>query len=134
MTGVIGALLADLLVVLGLVVMTVAVYGAIRMPDIYTRLHATSKAVFLGVISFCVASIVTGDGAIIARVLLIAVFLVITTPVSAHAIARAAYLRREPMESSDALDESGHGLVADPAPRAAPRTRKGRPMRGAQED
>jgi multicomponent Na+:H+ antiporter subunit G len=34
--------LADGLVVLGVLVMTVGVYGMIRMPDTYTRLHATS--------------------------------------------------------------------------------------------
>jgi multicomponent Na+:H+ antiporter subunit G len=43
--------LADALVILGIWVMTVGVYGVIRMPDTYTRLHAASKAVFLGVIS-----------------------------------------------------------------------------------
>ena len=57
--------LADALVILGVWVMTVGVYGVIRMPDTYTRLHAASKAVFLGVISLCVSSAVTGDPAII---------------------------------------------------------------------
>jgi multicomponent Na+:H+ antiporter subunit G len=52
--------LADALVILGLWVMTVGVYGMIRMPDTYTRLHAASKAVFLGVISLCASSAVTG--------------------------------------------------------------------------
>ena len=47
--------LADALVVLGVAVMTVGVYGVVRMPDIYTRLHAASKSVFLGVISFVIA-------------------------------------------------------------------------------
>jgi multicomponent Na+:H+ antiporter subunit G len=103
--------LADALVVLGLFVMTVGVYGVIRMPDTYTRLHAASKAVFLGVISLCAASVVTGDPAIIYRAILIAAFLVITTPISAFVIARAAFLRGEGMQAPDAIDESGRDLA-----------------------
>lgn len=110
MIAVLFSLLADALVVLGVVIMTVAVYGAFRMPDVYTRLHATSKGVFLGVISLLAASVVTGQREIIFRAVVIAVFLILTTPVSAHAIARAAYLRDERMETPGAVDESGHGL------------------------
>ncbi len=98
--------LADALVILGLWVMTVGVYGVIRMPDTYTRLHAASKAVFLGVISFCASSVVTGEPAIIYRAILIAAFLLVTTPISAFVIARAALLRGERMETPGALDES----------------------------
>ena len=99
--------LADALVILGVFVMTVGVYGAIRMPDPYTKLHAMSKAVFLGVISLCLSSAVTGDPQVIYRVALIAACLIVTTPISAFVIARAAYLREEPMRAPDAVDESG---------------------------
>ncbi len=102
--------LADGLVVLGVLVMTVGVYGIIRMPDTYTKLHATSKAVFLGVVSLCVASVVTGDPAIIYRAMLIGAFLLVTTPISAFVVARAAYLRGERMKVPNAVDESGRGL------------------------
>lgn len=101
---------ADILVVLGVLVMTIGVYGILRMPDTYTRLHAASKAVFLGVISLLAASTVTADPQIILRVLLIAFFLLVTTPVSSHVVARAAYIKREPMKAPNAVDESGSGL------------------------
>jgi multicomponent Na+:H+ antiporter subunit G len=103
--------LADALVFLGVFVMTVGVYGAIRMPDTYTKLHAMSKAVFLGVVSLCASSAATGDPAIIYRAVLIAAFLLVTTPISAFVIARAAYLRGEKMETPDAVDESARGLA-----------------------
>jgi multicomponent Na+:H+ antiporter subunit G len=106
--------LADALVILGLWVMTVGVYGAIRMPDTYTKLHAASKAVFLGVISFCASSAVTSDPDIIYRAILIAAFLLVTTPISAFVIARAALLRGERMETPGALDESGKDLPKAP--------------------
>ena len=110
MVGVLSSIvpfLADALVLLGVLVMTVGVYGAIRMPDPYTKLHAMSKAVFLGVVSLCLASAVTGDPQVVYRVALIAAFLVVTTPISAFVIARAAYLREEPMRGPDPVDESG---------------------------
>ena len=103
--------LADALVVLGVGVMTIGIYGVVRMPDVYTRLHAASKAVFLGVISLAAASVVTGEPAIIARVVLIGVVLLLTTPVSAHAIGRGAYLEGERMKTPGAIDESGHHLA-----------------------
>lgn len=102
-----SAYLADALVVLGLCVMTVGVYGLIRLPDTYARLHAASKIVSFGVISLLLASTATGDPAVIFRVALISAFLLITTPVSAHVVARAAYLRGERMEGRQTIDESG---------------------------
>jgi len=99
--------LADALVILGVFVMTVGVYGAIRMPDPYTKLHAMSKTVFLGVISLCLSSAVTGDPQVIFRVALITAFLIVTTPIAAFVIARSAYLREEPMQSPNPVDESG---------------------------
>ena len=111
-----SAWIADALVLLGVVVMTVGVYGVFRMPDVYTELHAASKAVFLGVVVLLVASAATGDGAIVARAVLIGVFLVLTTPVAAHVIALAAYRQGERMRTPGALDESGRDL---PGGRAA---------------
>jgi multicomponent Na+:H+ antiporter subunit G len=111
------AIAADVLVLLGLVVTTLGVIGIFRMPDTYTQLHATSKAVFLGIIALLVASLATRDGSIAARALLIAGFLVLTTPVGAHVIARAAYRTREPMRTPGAIDESGE-LEREPESRA----------------
>lgn len=98
------AWVADVLIVLGLLVMTIGVVGIYRMPTVYLQLHASSKAVFLGVIAFVVASFATLDAAVIAKGLLIIVFLLITTPVAAHLIARAAQLSeaRERGERGDA--------------------------------
>ena len=109
--GNVGPYLADLLVVMGMVIMTLGVIGIIRMPDVYSKMHAASKAVFLGAISFSLASIVTNDWEIIARVLLIAAILMITTPVASQVIARAAAIEHELMRSPGAVDESVYDLV-----------------------
>jgi multicomponent Na+:H+ antiporter subunit G len=102
--------LADVLVLLGVLVMTLGVYGMVRLPDAYTRLHAAGKAVFLGVMPLLLSSALTGDPGVILRVILIAFFLLVTTPVSAHVIGRAAYLKGEKMNTPEAIDESGRDL------------------------
>ncbi len=109
----IGPWVADALVIFGLVIVTIGVYGVVRMPDIYTKLHAASKAVFLGVCVLALASFASGDPAIIGRVVLVAVLLLLTTPVAAHVIGQAAYRTGEPMRTLAAIDETG---VLRPAP------------------
>ncbi len=101
------AWLADALILFGLLIMTVGVYGVVRLPDVYTQLHASSKAAFVGVVALLLATALTGDGAIIARVVLITALLVLTTPVAAHTVAQAAFLRGERMRTPGAIDESG---------------------------
>jgi multicomponent Na+:H+ antiporter subunit G len=84
--------IGDILVLIGVVVMTIGVFGLHWMPNVYLKLHAVSKAVVLGVIAIAIASVASGQAEIIDRVLLISGLLVLTTPVSAHVIGRAAYL------------------------------------------
>ena len=100
------AWIADALIVLGLVVMTLGVYGIVRFPDVYTQLHASSKAAFLGVSLLLVATALGGGPSMLDRVVLIVALLAITTPVAAHAIAQAAYHQREPMRAPGAVDET----------------------------
>lgn len=109
--GEIGPYLADTLVIVGLIVVSLGVFGIIRMPDVYTKMHAASKAVFMGSIGFALASFVTSEREIIARVILIAGILMITTPVASQVIARAAALEHELMRSPGAIDESVYDLV-----------------------
>lgn len=104
------SLLDDVLVITGLIIMTIGVYGVIWMPDVYTRLHAASKAVFLGVIVFLIASGLTGGPDIIFRSVLIGVFLILTTPIAAHLVAQSAFDRKQPMETPGAKDETGSDL------------------------
>ena len=102
--------IADALVVVGVFGMTVGVFGIVRMPDVYNKLHAASKVVFLGVLMLLIASAVTNDAKIIMRAALIGAFLVLTSPVAAHVVGKAAFLRRYKMETPGAVDESGRGL------------------------
>jgi multicomponent Na+:H+ antiporter subunit G len=101
------AWIADVLIVIGLIVVTLGVYGTARLPDVYTKLHASGKAAFLGVSAVLAAAAVGGDPPIVARVVLIIAALTFTTPVAAHVIAQAAHYRQEPMRSARPLEEAG---------------------------
>lgn len=90
------ALVADALVLLGLVVIALAVLGMFRMPDVYSQIQATAKASSLGIVVLLLAALAAGEGSIAARVVLIAAFLLVTAPVGAHSLARAAHIRGEP--------------------------------------
>lgn len=69
-----------------------AAIGIIRLPDLYTRMHAASKAgsVGAGLVLIAVA-IVCFEGAVALRAIMGVLFLLLTTPVSAHLLARASH-------------------------------------------
>jgi len=98
--------IALLLLLLGAVFMLLAAIGMVRMPDVLTRLHSSTKSVTLGVGLIMVGvALVFGDFAIGVRALAIVIFMFSTTPVSAHMIARAAYLSGVPLWEGTLSDE-----------------------------
>ncbi|MDP8944034.1 MAG: monovalent cation/H(+) antiporter subunit G [Actinomycetota bacterium] len=98
--------LAGALVVLGLLFMTLGVAGLFRLPDVYGKLHAQSKAVALGVVSLLAAAAFMNGGETAARGALVGAFLLLTAPVAAHAIARSAWLTEEGLRGPAPTDES----------------------------
>lgn len=94
------------LIGIGAVFMLVAAIGVLRMPDVYMRMHSSTKSATFGV-SFVMAGVALyfWDFAIAVRALAVVVFFFITAPVAAHLIARAAYVSREPLWSGTLGDE-----------------------------
>lgn len=82
-----GPFIADALVLAGVAVLTLAVWGLWRLPDTYARLHAASTAT-VGVALLLLASLTSGQLEMVVRALVVVGFLAITTPVGSHAIAR----------------------------------------------
>jgi multicomponent Na+:H+ antiporter subunit G len=65
--------------------------GVLRMPDVFTRMQASTKASTLGLGCLLVAlAIRHPESAIVVRAAALAAFMMLTTAVAAHAIARAA--------------------------------------------
>lgn len=77
-------------------------WGLAKLPDFYTRLHGPSKASTLGVGGMLVASMLYfgfHEGEVSLHELLITLFLFISTPVSAHLLAKAAvHLKLKPIK------------------------------------
>ncbi|MGI9252637.1 MAG: cation:proton antiporter [Thermomicrobiales bacterium] len=95
MPGLSWDVLGDVLVAGALVVLTMGVVGVVRMPNLALKLHAAGMMVVLGAVVIALASMATGVSAIASRGLLVAILLLLTTPVSAHAMAKAAWQRGE---------------------------------------
>lgn len=69
----------------------VAVIGLIRLPDLYTRTHSTSKSETLGAVLTLSAVALAFDGTLsTVKAALLLLFMFITNPTAAHAIVRAA--------------------------------------------
>lgn len=85
--------LAGIVMLIGAAFSVLAAVGIIRLPDLYTRMHAASKAGTMGsgLMLFSLA-LVAFDGAVILRAVVGFVFLLLTAPISAHLLARAAYV------------------------------------------
>ena len=84
--------LGCILLLLGSCFALLGAIGVLRLPDLYTRMHAASKAgaVGGGMILVSVA-LVSFDPSIALRAVIGAAFLLLTTPVSAHLLARVSH-------------------------------------------
>ncbi|MEM6648924.1 MAG: monovalent cation/H(+) antiporter subunit G [Pseudomonadota bacterium] len=69
--------------------------GVIRFPDFYTRLHAAGVTDTLGADLILLAMVFqAGDFITMVKLLLIFIFILLTSPVSTHAIAHAAFVTK----------------------------------------
>ncbi|MDR7508238.1 MAG: monovalent cation/H(+) antiporter subunit G [Armatimonadota bacterium] len=94
------------LMLIGTAFLLLAAVGVTRMPDLFTRMQAATKAATLGV--GCVILSVAvhfGDLGVMARAAAVIVFVLLTAPVAAHMIARAAYLIGVPQWDGTIVDE-----------------------------
>ncbi len=101
--------LAVVLLGLGLVLATIGLYGMLRMPRIFDQLHAAGIVTGPAVLLVLFASLATGSAEIITSAALVAVFVLITSPLSSHAIAQGA------RQSPDG-DPVGEGPESEPGP------------------
>lgn len=99
--------IVSILIILGGAFSAVAGLGLVRLPDVLIRMHASTKAGTLGVGLIVLAvSIHFGTSLIITKALLIIVFLLLTAPVAAHLIGRAAYRRGLPLWDRTLMDDA----------------------------
>ncbi|WIV66199.1 monovalent cation/H(+) antiporter subunit G [Natrialbaceae archaeon AArc-T1-2] len=81
-----------LFVAIGVFFTFVSAVGVLRLPDVYTRSHAATKADTLGA-GFAILGVAVyfGTSGEVLRAVFLFVFIYYTNPTAAHAITRAAY-------------------------------------------
>ena len=98
--------LTGILALVGASLVLLAAIGIVRMPDLFTRMQAATKASTLGLgCLLAAAAIEIPDSSVVVRALSIGAFVMLTSPVSNHVIARAAYLTKTPLWSGTIVDE-----------------------------
>jgi multicomponent Na+:H+ antiporter subunit G len=91
--GAVVEIAASVLLGLGLLLATVGMIGLLRMPDVFAQLHAAGLITGPAVVLVLVASVATGSAEIITSAVLVLLFVLVTSPLSNHAIATAAHRR-----------------------------------------
>ena len=86
------AVIVTVLLLSGALFSLIAAIGIVRLPDLYSRMHAASKAGTVGSgLLLLAVGIHSQDMSVLARALAGFVFFVLTAPIAAHLLARAAH-------------------------------------------
>jgi multicomponent Na+:H+ antiporter subunit G len=98
--------ITGVLAVVGATLVLLAAIGVLRMPDLFTRMQAATKATTLGLgCLLACAAIQLADFSSVVRAISIGAFVMLTSPVSTHVIARAAYLTHVPLWKGTVVNE-----------------------------
>lgn len=88
MSGIIGEIIGNLMLIIGSLFLFSAGLGVLRMPDTYNRIQTGTKATTLGTI-LVLAGIAFLHPAWTFKLIILIFFVMLTNPVSSHALARA---------------------------------------------
>ncbi len=101
-----GQIIGTILMVFGVFLILIAGIGLLRMPDLYLRMSAATKASTLGLgLILLGTAVYFGELGIASRAIATIIFVFLTAPVSAHMIGRAAYSNGVPLWEGTEVDE-----------------------------
>lgn len=106
-----AAVLTALLVLFGATLALIGSVGLLRLASFYDRIHAPTLGTTLGIGSMLIASMLffsVLQTRLVLHELLIAIFMVVTTPITLMLLARAA-LYRDRREGTEDVPPRGHG-------------------------
>jgi multicomponent Na+:H+ antiporter subunit G len=94
--------------VFGLFFVLVGVIGVIRLPDAYSRLHASGKVATLGLLGIIIG-VGLQEPVTIPKLVALGLFVAIVAPVNSHAIAMAdkAYTLRQERQRDSSISDPG---------------------------
>ena len=94
------------LMLTGALFMLVGSLGVLRMPDLFLRMSASTKAATLGTSSLLIAvALHFGEIGVASRATATIVFLLLTAPVAAHMLGRAGYFVGVKLADATLIDE-----------------------------
>jgi multicomponent Na+:H+ antiporter subunit G len=94
------------LLLLGAFFVLVSAIGILRFPDLYMRMHGATKAGTLGAgLILLGASVLFGTLGVTVKAMTVFVFLLLTAPVAAHVLGRAAHHENVPKWERTGVDE-----------------------------
>jgi multicomponent Na+:H+ antiporter subunit G len=99
----VAELIGSILILLGAIFLFSAGLGMLRMPDVYTRIQAGTKASTLGNM-LVLAGIAFYHPGWTLKLVIVIYFVLMTNPISSHALARAAHAVRSPMTRAVKVD------------------------------
>lgn len=100
------AFLAGALILAGALLALLAAVGVLRLPDVFTRMQSSTKASTLGLACFLGGLVLLHPTTeFVIRAGSIAAFIMLTAPISAHVIARAAARTGAPLWIGTHVDE-----------------------------
>lgn len=99
---------------LGSIFLLLGALGLLRMPDIYNRMQAGTKATTMGTLLF-LSGIALGHGTELSiwKIILLILFIIFTNPLSSHALARAAHKSGIPLAKESVKDDLAADEEAD---------------------
>ena len=97
--SVVGALIS----LTGSFFLLLAAIGLIRMPDVYNRMQAGTKATTLGSL-FVLLGLALAQPSWAIRLIILALFIVFTNPISSHVMIRSAHHARVPLAKQSVTD------------------------------
>lgn len=95
----------SIMLVSGALFMLVAAIGVVKLPDVYMRMHAITKAASLGALLMLAAVLLWHPQWIVGiEAVMVVIFVIFTAPIATHMIARAAHGMKV---------EKGEGYIMD---------------------
>lgn len=103
---------SSIFLIAGAFFMFVAALGLLRLPDLYTRMHAASKSISLGIGCLLLGVVIYFSTLLIMlKSIAVILFIFMTMPVASHMISRVAYRRKVHIWEKTCVDEMDKGIT-----------------------
>jgi multicomponent Na+:H+ antiporter subunit G len=100
----VGTIVGAVVVGFGTIFLFLGGLGIFRLPDVYNRLQAGTKCTTLGAVCTIVGVGIIEPGWL-CKAVVVALFILLTNPISAHALARASYKSAVPLWEGTVVDK-----------------------------